>query len=181
MLDASASSRRFSRAEYDHLVARGALADQHVELIRGQILAIRPQGPPQSSAVRQLNKLLTIALQNHADVQIRAPLAVTDDSEPEPDVAVIEPGDYRSEHPTSALLVVEVADSSLATDRRDKALLYAEAGIPEYWIVNVVEQTVDVYLHPEAGTYRTVVTRSRRDILRPTRLPMVEIALADIF
>lgn len=163
------------------MVELGALADQRVELIRGQIVAMSPQGPPHSSAVRRLNKLLTIALRNHADVQIQAPLAVADDSEPEPDVAVIEPGDYRSEHPTSALLVIEVADSSLVKDRHDKALLYAEAGIPEYWIVNVVEQTVEVYLHPEAGTYRTVVTRSRRDILRPTRLPMIEIALADIF
>jgi Uma2 family endonuclease len=181
MLDALASPRRLSRAEYDHLVELGALADQRVELIRGQIVAMSPQGPPHSSAVRRLNKLLTIALRNHADVQIQAPLAVADDSEPEPDVAVIEPGDYRSEHPTSALLVIEVADSSLVKDRHDKALLYAEAGIPEYWIVNVVEQTVEVYLHPEAGTYRTVVTRSRRDILRPTRLPMIEIALADIF
>jgi Uma2 family endonuclease len=181
VLDALASPRRFSRAEYDHLVERGALAEQRVELIRGQIVPMSPPGPLQSSAIRRLNKLLTIALQNHADVQIQAPLAVADDSEPEPDIAVIEPGDYRSEHPVSALLVIEVADSSLVKDRHDKALLYAEAGIPEYWIVNVVEQTVEVYLHPEAGTYQTVATRSRRDILRPTRLPMVEIAIADIF
>lgn len=96
-------------------------------------------------------------------------------------MAVLEIGDYSKEHATNALLVIEVADSSLTTDRRDKAPLYAERGIPEYWIVNIPEENVEVYLHPEDGTYQTVETCSGQDLLHPTRLPMLEIAVADIF
>ena len=69
----------------------------------------------------------------------------------------------------------------MAKDRQDKASLYAEGGIPEYWIVNMVEECVEVYLDPEAGTYQTVETRTCHDVLRPTKLPMLEIAVSDIF
>ena len=163
------------------MVELGELNDQRVELIRGRIVEMSPPGPPHSWSVDQLNMLLAAPLKGHAIVRIQSPLAISDDSEPEPDVAILEPGDYRHQHPTTALLVIEVADSSLPKDRQEKASLYAEAGIPEYWIVNVVEECVEVYLHPKAGTYQTVETRTGHHILRPTELPMLEIAVADIF
>ena len=125
--------------------------------------------------------LFAAALKGHAIVQIQGPLAISEDSEPEPDVAILELGDYKHQLPTKALLVIEVANSSLTKDRRDKAPLYAEAGIPEYWIVNVVEECVEVYLRPEVGIYQTVETRKGNDILHPTELPMLEIAVSDIF
>ena len=181
MPGAAAKRQPLSRAEYDHLVELGEFQDRRVELLRGRIVEMSPQGAPHASAVRKLNKILTLTLKDHADVQVQAPLAVSDDSEPEPDIAIIEPGDYRSEHPTTALLVIEVADSSLEKDRHDKATLYAERGIPEYWIVNIAEENVEVYLEPMGGEYRTMTTKSHRDILRPTRLPMLELVVADIF
>ena len=142
---------------------------------------MNPPGPLHVWSVNQLTMLFAAALKGHAIVQIQGPLAISDDSEPEPDVAILEPGDYRHQLPTTALLVIEVANSSLVKDRQDKASLYAEAGIPEYWIVNIVEECVEVYLDPEAGTYQTVETRTGHDILRPTRLPMLELAVSDIF
>ena len=180
-MDVLARPQRLSRAEYDHLVELGELDDQRVELIRGRVVEMSPQGPPHSWAVNQLHTLFAAALKGQAMVWIQSPLAISEDSEPEPDVAILEPGDYKHQHPTTALLVIEVANSSLTKDRQDKASLYAEAGIPEYWIVNVVEEYVEVYLHPEAGTYKTVETRKGNDVLRPTKLPMLEIAVSDIF
>lgn len=181
MLDALAIPPRLTRAEYDELVERGEFIDQRVELIRGRIVEMSPQGPLHSAVIRRLNKLLIIAVGDHAEVQPQSPLAISDDSEPEPDFAIIEAGDYDNAHPRTALLLIEVSNSSLMKDRGEKGPLYAAAGIPEYWIIDVVAKTVEVYLHPEAGEYQSVVTRTHGDVLRPTRLPMVEVAVAAIF
>lgn len=181
MPSALARPRRLSRAEYDRLVETGDFNDQRVELIRGRVVEMSPQGAPHSWVVMRLNMLLTAALQGRALVLVQGPLAISDDSQPEPDVAVLEIGDYRKEHAKTASLVIEVADSSLTSDRRDKAPLYAECGIPEYWVVNIAAENVEVYLHPTDGTYDTVDTYASQDLLRPTRLPMVEITVADIF
>ena len=181
MLDAQAKFDRLSRADYDRMVERGELEDQRVELIRGRIVEMSPQGGPHVWVINRLTMLLAPVLKDRAIVQIQGPLAVSDDSEPEPDVAVLELRDYKRELATTALLVIEVADSSLAKDRRDKAPLYAECDIPEYWIVNVPGENVEVYLHPENGTYQTVKIYTGDEVLRSSRLPMLEIAVADIF
>jgi hypothetical protein len=103
-------------------------------------------------------------------------LALADDSEPEPDIAVVPAGDYDRAHPAQALLVVEVAESSLQKDRGVKAALYATAAIPEFWLVNLAEKIVEVHRTPRAGRYDVIVTAGREDSLRPSPLPNVEIA-----
>lgn len=107
-------------------------------------------------------------------MRVQLPFAASDESEPEPDVAVVARGDYLDGHPRQAFLVVEVARTSADEDRRIKGALYASAGVPEYWLVNLAEHVVEVFREPAVGAYRQA-TRHGREATRdaassPTRL-----------
>lgn len=124
--------------------------EDRVELIGGEILTVTPQKSTHATAVSLANETVRRIFGPDSHVRVQLPLAIGDDSEPEPDVAVV-PGsirDYRDTHPECALLVVEVADTTLAFDRDVKGSLYARAAVPEYWIVNLVESIVEVYRLP---------------------------------
>lgn len=112
-------------------------------------------------------------------MRVLLPLALSEDTEPEPDVAVVPLGDYKTEHPHTALLIIEVADSTLKKDR-GKATVYASAGIAEYWIVNLGARAVEVYASPESDRYTEVRTLRTGDTLRPQTLPGLAIAVAEI-
>jgi Uma2 family endonuclease len=172
--------RPLSRAEYDRMVALGWFEDERIELLHGVLVRMSPQGPRHVSITRRLNRLLMQAIGERADVQIQGPLALTDDSEPEPDVALI-PFGYDDELPATAYLVIEVADSSLSKDRGVKARLYAASGIPEYWIVNVVDRSVEVYRDARDGAYRDVRACRSVDTITVTAFPDIEIAVDEIF
>lgn len=172
--------RPLRRREYDRLVADGAFADECLELLRGQIISMSPQGARHAAVIRKLNMLLAPALAGRADVQIQSPLALSDESEPEPDVAVVDPGDYADDHPHTAHLVIEVAESSQDTDRNVKTPLYAAAGIAEYWIVDVPAQHVEVYLEPAGTLYQRKATYRREDTIQPARYPELTVPVADI-
>jgi Uma2 family endonuclease len=171
--------RPLKRSEYDRMVELGLFQDERVELIRGVLVKMSPQYAPHASTVDKLNELLMVRLHGRFRVRIQSPLALSDDSEPEPDVAIVALGDYDTEHPTTALLVIEVADSSLRADRA-KAAVYASAGIGEYCIVNLGARTVEVYSSPEGDRYAEARTLRESDTLRPAALPDVAIALAEI-
>ncbi|HEY3352927.1 MAG TPA: Uma2 family endonuclease [Polyangia bacterium] len=171
--------RPLRRPEYDRLVALGCFEDERVELLRGVLVAMSPQGALHAEVIRRLVRLLAAALRDRGLLQVQSPLALGDDSEPEPDLAVVPPGDYAEAHPSEALLVIEVADSSLRKDRAIKAGLYAAARIPEYWLVNLDERTVEVYRVPAAGAYGSTTSAGRDAVLRPVALPDVELAVAD--
>lgn len=171
--------RPLKRAEYDKMVELGLFDDERIELIRGVLVKMSPQKAAHSSTVKKLNKLLMTRLQGRFDLLIQAPLALSDDTEPEPDVAVVSLGDYETEHPTTALLIIAVADSSLKNDRA-KASVYASAGVGEYWIVNLGAPTVEVYTSPDGDRYAEVRTLRAGDSLRPSALPDVAIAVDDI-
>ncbi len=172
--------RPLARSEYDRMVAEGLFTDERLELLRGALVKMSPQGPLHSETVNRLLEQLMGRLSGRARVRPQCPLAVSDDSEPEPDLAVIAPGDYAEQHPITAYLVVEVADTSLGRDREIKAALYAEAGIPEYWVVNLVEKVVEVYRDPGEGRYRSVATVGRGDAIALVRFADVEVAVAEI-
>lgn len=148
--------RPLRRAEYDRLVALGSFQNEKLELLRGVIIAMSPQGPKHAAVIQRLTMLLVPALVGRAEVRVQSPLAVSDDSEPEPDIAVVEPGDYHEGHPTCALLVIEVAESSQQKDRHIKPDLYAAAGVPEYWVVDLVERAVFVHRQSTDGRYHDV-------------------------
>ncbi|MBV9947946.1 MAG: Uma2 family endonuclease, partial [Myxococcales bacterium] len=108
---------RMTRAEFESLVRRGVLDDAHVELLYGRLVSMSPIGGPHVYSVRHLNEALVGALRGRANVDVQAPFAASDDSEPQPDILVAPPGDYLDAPPSQALLIVEVAETSLARDR----------------------------------------------------------------
>lgn len=173
------SVRSLKRAEYDRLVELGMFEDERVELLRGVLIKMSPQLAAQASTVARLNQLLMAALQGRFGLRIQSPLALSDDSEPEPDVAIVALGNYDVEHPHTALLVVEVSDTTLRRDR-GKASLYALAGIPEYWIVNLGARTVEVYSSPDGDRYADARTMRAGDTLRPALLADGALAVAEI-
>ncbi len=120
-----------------------------------------PQNPPHAGVVRKLTQWLGDVVDRRAVLQIQLPLDVGATSAPEPDVAVVagRPEDYMAAHPTTALLVIEVADSSLIQDRLTKAPLYAAAGVPEYWLVNLRDRCVEVHRRPVASGRRWAEVR----------------------
>ena len=129
--------RRLQRAEYDRMVGFGMFRGEKIELLQGRLVTMSPQGKPHAFSVTRLNRLLVRALGDRAEVRVQAPFGASAESEPEPDIAVVLPGDYLDEHPRRALLLIEVAESSLQDDRRIKGPMYAAAGVPEYWIVDL--------------------------------------------
>lgn len=171
--------RPLSRAEYDRMVALGWFEDERIELLHGVLVKMSPQGPRHVSITRNLIELLVPAIRKRAQVQAQGPLALSDDSEPEPDVALV-PREY-DELPAHAYLVIEVADSSLGKDRGVKARLYAVAGIPEYWIVNVVDRSVEVYRAARDGAYREAFVCRGGDTMTVSAFPDIRIAVDDIF
>jgi Uma2 family endonuclease len=175
---AHGATKPMSRREYDRLVERGALVGEPIELLRGQLVTVVPQGTRHGNVVAWLGRELTLALGRDYMVRQQLPFAATDDSEPEPDIAVTRDQPDRRSHPSSALLVIEVADTSLDRDRDDKAPIYAEAGVPEYWIVDVKMATIEVRTHPVSGGYLRAEQLGRGDVLRPTQLAGIEIAVA---
>lgn len=167
-----------TRAEYEKLVRSGALDDAKVELLNGRIVSMSPQGERHAYSVTRLGKLLIQALGDRAVVRVQAPFLAQHESEPEPDVAIVAPGDYLDGHPDAAWLVIEVADSSLARDR-EKARVYV-ASVTEYWIVNLVDEVVEVYRGRGAAGYATIARHGRGDVLRPEGLAGVEVKVADL-
>lgn len=172
---------RWTRTQYDRLVEAGILADQRVELIHGEIIEMSPQGSRHFTLIRLVSKVLERIYEDGYDIRPQGPLALGEDSEPEPDVAVVrgEPLDYLDAHPTSALLAVEVADTSLMKDRLTKAALYAQHGISEYWILNLAAATLEVHRDPADGVYQTKVTLRAGDTVTPPEAA-TPIAVADI-
>lgn len=160
------------------MVELGLFQDERVELLWGVLIKMSPQYAPHASTVQKLTELLVEQLRKRFSLRIQLPLALSGDSEPEPDVAVVARGDYQTEHPTTAHLVIEVSDSSLEIDRR-KAAIYAAARIPEYWIVNLQARTVEMYSSPDADRYAEVRT-VRAGELRPMAISDVSIALDEI-
>jgi Uma2 family endonuclease len=172
--------RPLRRSEYDQLVRLGAFQHEHIELLYGQLVQRCPQSGTHSEVLRRLTMLLTPTLVGRALVQILLPIAASDESEPQPDVAIVPPGTYAPDHPSHALLVIEVADSSLRYDREVKSKLYAAAGIPEYWIVDLQHRRVEVYRDPLDGVYTRLTPFTEHDRLRPAAFPDIELHVADL-
>jgi Uma2 family endonuclease len=147
-------TRRWTRREYERLARIGVLhEDEPIELIGGHLIVAEPKGSPHATAVRLAAEALRAAFGPGWIVLQQDPVALDDESEPEPDIAVV-PGrirDYRHAHPARPVLILEVAESSLAFDRRDKGSLYARAALADYWILNLRKRVLEVYRQPVAA------------------------------
>ena len=168
--------RTLRRVEYDSLVARGYFDDERVGLLHGALVMKDPQSPPHASVSQRLNRIFAARVpEERAALRLHSPLAASDDSEPEPDVTLVPPGDYLDVHPTNAFLVVEVSDSSLKKDREIEAGLYAATGIPEYWLVDLRHGVVEVHTEPGAGRYQRVTPCRRGDSIHLVALSDVTV------
>jgi Uma2 family endonuclease len=160
-----------------------------VELLGGLLVVQEPQGSSHAAVVAQVGRVLALAFGPGWHPRLHSPLALDDDSEPEPDVAVVagEPRDYLHGHPSTAALVVEVADSTLRLDRRLKAGLYARAGLQEYWVVNLVEGALEMHRAPGPApraaygwVYGAVATLRPSAAAAPLAAPDARILVADL-
>jgi Uma2 family endonuclease len=151
----SVRTRRWTRAEYDRLIDIGVfLPDEPLELLGGELIVSEPQGSAHYTAIGLVEDALRAALGPGWLVRSQGPIELDDESEPEPDIAVMR-GDRRScshRHPSRPALVLEVAESSLAFDRDHKGSLYARARLDDYWIVNLVDRVVEIYRRPVPDT-----------------------------
>ena len=148
-------ARRWTRAEYDRLIDVGILGPgDPVELLGGELMVAEPQGSRHYTSIGLVEDALRAAFGAGWVIRSQGPVALDDESEPEPDVAVV-PGtirDYSGAHPARPVLVVEVSDSSLSFDRERKGSLYARAGVADYWLVNLVERVLEIYREPVADS-----------------------------
>jgi Uma2 family endonuclease len=167
----------------------GWFIGQRVELIDGEIMVLSPQGPSHAASTDRVRRMLERSLGEGVWVRMQLPIDFGSYSEPEPDVSVVTGSleDYTSAHPTTALLIVEVSDSTLSYDRNRKASLYARADIADYWIVNVVDGQLEVRRNsmpnprkPYGFDYAEVTILLTSDIVVPLCRPHVRIPVADL-
>jgi Uma2 family endonuclease len=142
--------RRWKRVEYERLVDLGAFDREPIELIGGHLIVAEPKGSRHATAVGACDDVLRAVLPPGWIVRNQDPVALDDDSVPEPDLSVVAGtrDDYRERHPSQAALIIEVAESSLQFDRTEKGSLYARAGVADYWIVNLIDDVLEVYRAP---------------------------------
>ncbi len=172
--------RRFTRKEYDLMVERGIIEeDEKVELLRGQIVPMSPIGSRHTKLMIWLTQRLIRGLDESYEVRPACPFAADDYSEPEPDLAVRKQDDRR-DHPDELLLVIEISDSSLRKDRGLKQAIYAASAVPEYWIFDVQHDLVEVYTRPRGEAYEQLQTLRAGDVLRPTQIPELAIAIDEV-
>lgn len=151
-----ASYPRLSVARYQRMIENGSItAEDKVELLENYVVLKMPGNPPHDGTIQAISKRVGRRLPAGWDYRVQLSIVLSD-SQPEPDVAVVR-GDevaYVARHPTAADagLVIEVADSSLLRDQRDKTRIYARAGIPAYWIINLVDRRIEVYTQPSGPT-----------------------------
>lgn len=172
---------KLSVDKYEHMIQAGILTENdRVELIRGELVDKTPIGDRHVDVVNRLNRKFAKLLDDSVSVSVQNPIVLAD-SEPEPDLVLYTrrlPGKVRA---SDVHLIVEVAETSLDFDRTVKLPLYAEAGIREVWIVNLVEGQFDVYREPQLdGTFKIEFTVRRGEHLRPLAFPTIESVVAEI-
>ena len=182
--------RRWTRKEYDRLIDLGVFQPgERLELLDGWLVLREPQGTSHSAGIRRALAVLRRALGNAWQIDSQLPIALDDHSEPEPDISVVPgaPDNYLAEHPSRPLLIVEVAQSSYRIDHEYKASLYARAAVPEYWIVDLVHEAVEVHRDAEESAdarygwrYRSVQTLRPPATIAPLLAPGRPIAVADL-
>ena len=176
---------RITVEEYERMIAANVWPeDERLELIEGELVRMSPINAPHAAAVKRLTELLRDRLGKRALVGVQDPIVLDDQSEPEPDISVLRrrADYYANAHPSPAdvLLVVEVSDTTLEYDRDVKARLYARAGIPETWVVDLNGDRVIVFRDLEDGEYTRMESVRRGAEIAPTAFPDVTLRVDDI-
>jgi Uma2 family endonuclease len=178
------SVHSWTRAEYESLVDSGFFGPEgRVELVSGIVYDMSPQNSLHATVLYLAEEALRQVFGVGWMVRCQMPLALSEDSEPEPDLAVVagKPLEFLQAHPSTAALIVEVAGTSLLHDRQRKALLYAQTGIPEYWLLRTAESQLEVFRDPSPQGYRSRTVLERHDTLSPLARPEVSLPVATLF
>jgi Uma2 family endonuclease len=174
--------RWITRTEFEALMEAGVFPrEERLELLAGELTRREPVNTAHAVAVVLVSEALQQVLPKNLHLRTQLPLALSDYDEPFPDLAVVSgsPRDYLAQHPTSALLVVEVSEASLKTDREVKGSLYASAGIPEYWILNLRERVLEVYREPAADARAVYGAAYRQQRIYTTGEPVSPLCAPD--
>lgn len=191
MSESGIRTRRWSRVEYDKLIEEGVFQPgERLELLAGQLVVREPQGTPHATGIRLVTRALReVFAEDWWNVDMQLPVALDEESEPEPDVTVTagDPRDFLPSHPARPVLVVEVAETRLTLDREEKGSLYARARVPEYWILNLRDRVLEIYRepHPDPSAPHGWAYRSRQNLaagehVTPSAAPTARIAVANL-
>jgi Uma2 family endonuclease len=169
--------------EYHRMIAAGILSDRKVELLKGEIVEMSPEGEPHAYCSDEAGEYLSELLGKRAKIRQAKPITLPNDSEPEPDIAIVQRlgREYREHHPypENIFWLIEYANSSLEKDLETKSKIYAEVGIPEYWVVNLKKLNLIVFRDPTDGEYATKFTLSAGKI-QPLAFPDISITVEQI-
>lgn len=185
----TADVRKLTRGEFNAMLEAGVLDPEDginedvLELIDGLVVRKPRQSPEHARAIRRLNKMLMRVLVERDDLEldVQNPFAADDYNEPKPDFALIAQQGEAPDLPDRAFLMIEVSRSRLRFDRIIKHRMYARIGVPEYWIVNVDDQVVEVYREPTPDGYGSVELRRVGEEIHPAAFPELSVTVADLF
>lgn len=174
------TSTRWSIEDYHRMIDSGLLAGRQVELIDGQVLDMTPERPIHRATYRRGVKYLETLLGDLAVVFATAPITLSDNSEPQPDICIVVPPesryDQRHPSPEDIYWLIEVSNSTLTYDLGEKAQLYAQNNIQEYWVIDIPQTQLWVHRHPKDGQYQAVVQISTGEV-NPLALPNVVVVV----
>jgi len=178
--------RRLSVEEFHRIGAAGILVeDDRIELIDGDMIEMAPIGTMHLAKVNRLSRMLSLAVRQEAIVSTQNPIALPPQNEPQPDIALLmaRVDDYEKSLPTAAdvLLIIEVADTTLAYDRDIKIPVYAQHGISEVWLFDLQSGSLLVHRDPDPKGYQRILTPTKNETVSPLLLPSVKIDLAEVW
>lgn len=178
-------TRLWTVNEYHQMLDVGILTpDDKVELLEGRIIEVSPQNPPHAATTQRASDYLKALLLGQAHVRMQLPITLST-SEPEPDIAVvrIDLAAYGDHHPSpkEIFLLIEVAHTTLETDRAEKAPIYARANIPEYWILDITNYQVYIFRNPGYEGYQEEIILNENATLTPLAFPGIEIPFSALF
>jgi Uma2 family endonuclease len=171
---------RLTLEQFQHLAELGMFHGVRVELVNGVICEMSPESPRHANRIDVLHGLLYDMLRRRARVRMQHSFIVDSGAQLEPDLAVVAERDYDDRHPDEAFLIVEVADTSLAYDRGLKAAMYAQSGVPEYWVVNIRDRWIEVHEQPVDGRYTRVTPYKAGETIRLLAFPDVAIDVGTV-
>lgn len=174
-----AKQGRLTVQEYERMAELGIIGEhERVELVGGEIIRMAAMGRRHARSLMRMSRVTYQRIGNITVIRVQMPVAIPHFDEPEPDIAVLRPreDDYENHPaPDDVLLLIEVSDTSLAYDRGVKLPLYARAGIPEVWIVNLAGEEIERYTEPAGGRYRVVTRAGRGETLASVTVPELEV------
>lgn len=178
--------RLITVAEYHQMAEAGILAaDEQVELLAGHIIQKMPKGPAHSAFCKRIEKLLESSLGERILVRLQDPIQLNPLSEPEPDIAIVQPRDdfYEAAHPSPEQVywLIEIADTTIKRDLGLKADLYAVAGVKDYWVLNLATRQLHIFREPQADGYQRQTILQNQQTVSPLQFPDCVVSVAECF